>query len=277
MTRIPRMLVFALAIGAIAAGGCTRELSRGISPEGKLSGADAAVFPDPLQATLKDGTFPNVDNLRAIGPGVTRDQLYQSLGRPHFREGFKAREWDYLFHFRQDDGSVRTCQYKVIFDHDYRGQDFFWSPADCASVLAQSAPVMAAAAVAPAPVQQHRTLSADALFPFAKSGVGDISPRGRDEIAALAAEIKSGSANGRVSVVGYTDRIGGESANLALSQRRADSVRALLVHDGVAADAVVSEGRGESAPVSDCPEQPRQALIACLAPDRRVEVSFDGQ
>ena len=54
---------------------------------------------------------PNIESLRAVGPGVTKDQLYYLLGRPHFREGYAGvREWDYLFHFRVD-GKVVTCQY----------------------------------------------------------------------------------------------------------------------------------------------------------------------
>src|SRR5690606_5044560 len=44
------------------------------------------------------GSYPNIDNLRQVGDGITRDQLYDLLGRPHFAEGFRVREWDYLFH-----------------------------------------------------------------------------------------------------------------------------------------------------------------------------------
>ncbi len=120
-------LVATAAAGLLAACG-TRHVSRDISPDGV---AAEVVFPDPAHAFLAGGTFPDPDALRRIGPGVTKDQLYQALGRPHFREGLiGVREWDYLFQFRTADGVV-TCQYKVIFDRDYRGQRFHWLPEHC--------------------------------------------------------------------------------------------------------------------------------------------------
>ena len=114
----------------------TRHVSRDLSPVG--TAADI-VFPDPAGVLLDHGTFPDRDHLRAIGAGVTKTQLYELLGRPHFREGLRAREWDYLFHFRTDDG-IATCQYKVIFDRGYKGRSFHWSPASCAALLEAATP-----------------------------------------------------------------------------------------------------------------------------------------
>jgi len=256
-------LVAVLAAGLLTACG-TRHISRDISPEGV---AGEVVFPDPGRAILAEGTFPNVDDLRSIGPGVTKDQLYQALGRPHFREGLVGvREWDYLFHFRTAE-SVVTCQYKVIFDRDYRGQSFHWSPAACADRLA-----LPAAAVADTGARRV-TLSADALFAFGKHGAADILPKGREQLAGLAAELKDAEPS-LVTVFGHTDSIGSDAANQLLSQRRADTVRAILASEGVPADVIVAIGKGESAPVTTaCADSlGRAALVECLAPDRRVEV-----
>jgi len=116
--------------------GTTMYVSQGISDDGKAS---QVVFPDiERDAWIKEGTFPNLDNLRAVGPGVTKPQLYALLGSPHFAEAaIRVREWDYVFRFRgaKADGEARTCQYKVIFDKEQRGQTFLWQPADCAEVL----------------------------------------------------------------------------------------------------------------------------------------------
>jgi outer membrane protein assembly factor BamE (lipoprotein component of BamABCDE complex) len=126
--------LFALiAVGTLTA--CTRHVSRSIGPDAQ---AEEVVFPSTDKMVLKEGTFPNADNLRQIGQGVTKDQMYDLIGRPHFREGFAAREWDYLFHFREGDKIV-SCQYKVIFDEDYHGRTFHWLPARCGDRLKMDA------------------------------------------------------------------------------------------------------------------------------------------
>lgn len=268
-SRAARSALLALAVaGALGACG-TRHVSRDISPEGI---AGEVVFPDASRAVLAEGTFPNVADLRSIGAGVTKDQLYQALGRPHFREGLVGvREWDYLFHFRTAEGVV-TCQYKVIFDRDHLGQSFHWSPASCADMLADDARADSTEAGV-----RRVNLSADALFAFARHEAGDIQPQGRAQLTRLASEIREAGPS-VVTVIGHTDRIGGADANLQLSQQRAETVRALLVADGVPADAIVAVGKGKAQPVTTgCADTLAQgALVDCLAPDRRVEIDVRG-
>jgi outer membrane protein OmpA-like peptidoglycan-associated protein len=261
--RITRLAVcIVIATGTL--GACTRHVSRDIGPDGQ---AAEVIFPSTDRIVLKEGTFPNPESLRQIGPGVTRDQLYELIGRPHFREGFAAREWDYLFHFHQGDRIV-TCQYKVIFDKDYHGQSFHWAPAGCADLLGADAAKVAS--------PKHFELSADALFAFARSGAEDIQPQGRGELASIARELKESEAT-FIQVVGHTDRIGNEVENQALSQRRAQTVRELLIRDGVAADAISAFGVGKSQPLKQCSDSlPHDELVACLQPNRRVEVIVNG-
>jgi outer membrane protein OmpA-like peptidoglycan-associated protein len=54
----------------------------------------------------------------------------------------------------------------------------------------------------------------------------------------------------RVRLDAYTDSAGSDAYNQALSQRRADSVRAYLVQHGVAAARIDARGLGESNPVA---------------------------
>ncbi|KAF1716095.1 OmpA family protein [Pseudoxanthomonas wuyuanensis] len=266
--RITRFALCALIAAAVLPA-CTRHVSRGIAPDAQ---ADEVIFPSADNVVLKEGTFPNLDNLRQIGPGLSKDQLYDLIGRPHFREGYAAREWDYLFHFRQG-GKIVTCQYKVIFDKDYLGQAFHWSPAGCADLLKTDAPG-ADAPVARAP--QRFELSADALFAFGRSDLKDIQPREREELAAIASQLKDSKA-AIIQVIGHTDRIGSEAANQALSQRRAQTVREFLIQNGVAADGLSAHGVGESQPVKQCADSlPHDELVACLQPNRRVEVAVMG-
>ncbi len=174
------------------------------------------------------------------------------------------REWDYLFHFRKGD-EVITCQYKVIYDKDQIARTFHWAPASCADLLVESPP--AAAQI------KERTfnLSADALFEFAKYGADAILPKGRQELDAIAEQLADANKMS-IAVVGHTDRIGSDAANQLLSQQRAVTVRQYLVDRGVPGMSISAEGRGESQPVKSCEEQARSALIACLAPNRRVEI-----
>ncbi len=63
---------------------------------------DNPVFPKPYSVTLDNnrGTFPTYDELDLMRPGLTKDDIYKILGRPHYDEGmYGVREWDYLFHF----------------------------------------------------------------------------------------------------------------------------------------------------------------------------------
>lgn len=266
-TRVARFALGAL-IAVIALTACTRHVSRGIAPDAR---ADEVIFPSIDEIVLKEGTFPNRDSLRQIGPGVTKDQLYHLIGRPHFREGYSAREWDYLFHFRQGDRIV-SCQYKVIFDRSYHGQGFYWEPAACLDSLKTEATGATSAAPAIAGEPKRFQLSADALFAFARSDPQDIQPQGRAELAAIASQLKGSKAT-IVQVIGHTDRIGSEAANLALSQRRAQTVRALLIQEGVAADSLKAQGAGESEPLQQCADAlPKDELVDCLQPNRRVEV-----
>jgi len=269
-SKIYLALLASMGVAVVLAGCGTRHVSRDISPQGT---AGEVVFPSVDKIVLKEGTFPNVTSLRAVGPGVTKDQLYYLLGRPHFREGYAGvREWDYLFHFRKD-GKIITCQYKAIFDENYRAQSFHWAPESCADVLQEpAAPVAAAPEPAVAPTRFE--LSADALFAFGKHGAGDILPKGREELAAIAEKLKNGS-DVSIAVVGHTDRIGSDAANQLLSERRAQTVRGYLAERGVPAASISARGQGESEPVVQCEDQDRSALIACLAPNRRVEISVN--
>lgn len=262
-----------IAMGLLSACG-TRHVSRDISADGVPG---EVVFPAAERAVLKEGTFPNLDNLRQVAPGVTKEQLYHLLGRPHFREGYAGvREWDYIFHFRRD-GGVTTCQYKVIFDKSYLARSFYWQPQDCGDVLREPVAVAQSPAVPPAAAPRNFSVSADALFAFGRAGSSDLQDGGRAEVARIAGELRNSKGLQKVRVIGHTDSIGSDQANQALSQRRAETVRQLLIDEGVSARLVSAEGRGESEPVvGNCDASAeRSALIACLQPNRRVEIKAD--
>ncbi|QNK71765.1 OmpA family protein [Variovorax sp. PAMC26660] len=266
----------AAAVGAVALlvlQGCSSYVSKGITDDGK---ATEVVFPNiDNDAWLKEGTFPNLDNLRAVAPGVTKDQLYDLLGRPHFREGLAGpREWDYIFHFRKAGGGVTTCQYKAIFDKDYKAQTFHWLPAGCGDVLAaRPIPVVERQAAAGLAAPRRTTLGADGLFRFDGRSLADLLPEGRRKLDGLASDIKGSVTSVQsIKLTGHTDRLGSSTYNEALSLARANTVRDYLIQAGVPAQTMQVQGKGESEPKVQCAQTRRVELIDCLAPNRRVEI-----
>lgn len=80
-----------------------------------------------------------------------------------------------------------------------------------------------------------------------------------------------------VIAVGHADRLGSDAYNMKLSVRRADSVKAYLVSKGIVASRVYTEGKGERQPVKECKgDKKTKELIACLEPNRRVELEAVG-
>lgn len=73
-------------------------------------------------------------------------------------------------------------------------------------------------------------------------------------------------------VTGHADRLGPASYNLKLSGRRAETVKKYLVGKGVAGQDIKVVAKGETEPVKHCKGGATKATIACLAPNRRVEI-----
>jgi len=81
----------------------------------------------------------------------------------------------------------------------------------------------------------------------------------------------------QINVNGHADRLGSTKYNQKLSERRAEAVKAYLARQGAPAGKIVTRGFGETLQVKVCPDQKnRKALIACLQPNRRVEVEVLG-
>jgi OmpA-OmpF porin, OOP family len=268
--------------------GCGTTVSKDVYDSGR---AGQVVFPDIKSAWLREGSFPNIDSLRLIAPGITKDQLYELVGRPHFAEGlYGVREWDYIFNFRTGKGAEYvTCQYKVIFDREVTGRSFYWAPASCADRLNPQA-VVAERVVErviernvdrpverPAAVQSRVIrMAGDLLFAFDRSGPDDLLPGGVHELDRVVRELQASTRNEHIEVIGFTDRLGTEAYNQNLSEARAETVRKYLLARGFAASRLGSSGRGMASPVVDCPQTEHKVLVACLAPNRRVELVIDG-
>ncbi|WP_459709657.1 outer membrane protein assembly factor BamE [Paraburkholderia sp. 2C] len=92
-------------------------------------------FPDPDRAWTKEGSFPNLDNLRRVATGQTKSQIYELIGPPHFNEAvFHVREWNYLLHLRHGDQTM-VCQFQIRFDRHSRVTATRWRDQACADLV----------------------------------------------------------------------------------------------------------------------------------------------
>jgi OOP family OmpA-OmpF porin len=145
---------------------------------------------------------------------------------------------------------------------------------------AAATPVAPVAKVAaPKPVSTKVTLAADALFDYDKATLRPEGQAKLDDLAQKASALKIEV----IIVVGHADRIGSDKYNQALSERRAAAVKAHLMDRGIEANRIYTEGKGETQSVTDdkCKNMGRdhrsnKPLVACLQPDRRVDIEVIG-
>ncbi|MBY0268564.1 MAG: OmpA family protein [Burkholderiales bacterium] len=171
-------------------------------------------------------------------------------------------------------------------------RDSDWTPArsvepcDPVNKPVAAAPVppaprpVAVAEVAPAlepakPLPQKISFSGDALFAFDKAV---LKPEGKVMLDGLVNQLE-GATYDNIIATGHTDRFGSNAYNQKLSERRAQAVKDHLVGKNVQASRIDAEGRGEAQPVTkpgDCRGAKSARVVACLQPDRRVDVEMKG-
>lgn len=95
----------------------------------------------------------------------------------------------------------------------------------------------------------------------------ELTPEAKQVLDQAAASL-SGQKDLNVELGGHTDANGDDKVNLALSQKRADSVRQYLIGKGVAAERLTAKGYGESQPIAD------NKTTAGRKSNRRVELKI---
>lgn len=143
------------------------------------------------------------------------------------------------------------------------------------TVVAAALPAPPPAPASVQPAGEKVTLDADTLFDFDKAV---LRPAGMTALDQFLEKMKN--VNPEVIIaVGHADRFGSDAYNQSLSERRAASVKNYLVSRGIAANLVHTEGKGETQPLTkagDCTGAKSAKIIACLQPDRRVELEVVG-
>jgi OOP family OmpA-OmpF porin len=125
------------------------------------------------------------------------------------------------------------------------------------------------------PVAEKLTLDADTLFDFDKS---TLRPAGRETLDGFIGKLRDISPE-TIMTIGHADRIGSDRYNQRLSEQRVATVKAYMVSKGVEPSRIYTEGKGETQPVTkagDCLGPKSAKVIACLQPDRRVDIEVIG-
>ena len=123
-------------------------------------------------------------------------------------------------------------------------------------------PVAVAPPPPPAPPPPAPPRQFVVYFNFDKS---DLTPEGA-KVVQDAADAYKQTGSARIAITGYTDLAGTQRYNLGLSKRRADTVHAALVRDGVPDGVIAEAWRGKQNPAVPTPDGVREPR------NRRVEI-----
>lgn len=263
----------AMILGAALAGCSTPRLA----PD-----AQGVSFPVREASYRSEGVVVSRETVQLLQPGLSKEQVRQLVGNPHFSEGLiGVREWDYILRFPAGEGGLLDCQLQIRFDEGSKAQGTHWQTESCAAAAGKTALAATTPTGTAAGAVESRDAGGDTwteeglIFPFGRSRVEDLRAEDRARLKALVARTTQRSASvQRIVVSGYADRIGSGQRKQWRSLDRAHAVAAAFVAQGIAPSLVEVVGRSDAEPQAACqPQQPVKALVDCLAPDRRVSVT----
>ena len=251
--------LLAIITAAALLAGCTSTVSKNVRADGSVG---ELVWPMQQDSWRKEPLRLPSSTIAAVTVGLERQNVFTLLDVPHFSEIRGAREWNYILQRPEYTPENRAvCHLKLIYGDDNRVAAKYWLPEDCARVYDAEQ------------VQPFR-LAADALFDF---GSATLKANATGALQDVLHKLDAADKTARITVTGHTDRLGSDAYNRELSRRRAEAVRDYLVRGGIASSRIHAAGLGSTHPLSDCrDDQPREALIACLQSDRRVEIRVEG-
>ena len=170
-------------------------------------------------------------------------------------------------YFATLDYDTRATTNNTALESEYRdhavmiGFTYKFNPPAAAPAPAPAPMPVAAPAPAPKPAPQVAK-NFIVFFDFDKAAV---TPEA-DRIIMQAAAAAKQTGAARIDLSGHTDMAGSDKYNMALSQKRADAVKAQLVKQGVPAGQIITVAKGESTPMVKTPDGVREPQ------NRRVEI-----
>jgi OOP family OmpA-OmpF porin len=122
---------------------------------------------------------------------------------------------------------------------------------------------------------ENYSFQSDLLFRFNGYEMNDVQGEGNYALTEFVKMLKNrNKMHKNITVTGYTDPLGDEKSNQLLGQRRADTIKKLLVNQGVSSEGITAKSVGEKHVNTPC-KGSKTELIQCYANERRVVISVE--